>query len=252
MNANPPHIEPPDAVLFDMGGVLQDAAVEWTEANWRRAVPDELARPEPFDWFLDMSRDCIKRFLALKPPRPAMDVRPVIAHWLGLREVDATPQAIDEWFRVMLWWEAQPIYDFVRPTLDRLREMGLRMGVVSNSLMPGDALRRNFDKAGILEHFDAVVFSAEAGVNKPDPRIFDEALGIIGVEANDAWFVGDKPQRDALGAHRAGMTAVLVDSEHVHRMNDGPEYVPEIRIKDISELPDALARPDLLKGSESP
>ncbi len=228
----------PETILFDMGGVLHDASVTWSAESWNRGTPPDLERPEPFDWFLAMSRDCLERFLALEPPRPAMDVRPVIVEWLRKRGEDASPEAVEYWRRFMLWWEAQPIYGFVRPALERLRAMGFRLGIVSNTLMPGDALRVNFANAGILECFEAVVFSAEAGVNKPDPRIFAIALEMMGARPDTTWFVGDKPQRDVLGAHRAGMTAVLVDSEHAARVNDSPDHMPDVRIRDISELPE--------------
>ncbi len=231
------HIKRPEGILLDMGGVLQDANVTWSAESWARGVPAELGSPEPFDWFLAMSRDCLERFLALPPPRPAMDVRPVIAEWLHEAGMDASREAVEKWFRYMLWWEAQPIYGFVQPALERLHAMGFRMGVVSNSLMPGDALRINFENAGILEYFEAIVFSAEAGVNKPDPRIFGVALDAMGLDAESAWFVGDKPQRDVLGAHRAGLTAVLVDSEHTGRVHDSPAHMPEVRIRDLGELP---------------
>ncbi|MEA3365550.1 MAG: HAD family hydrolase [Candidatus Hydrogenedentes bacterium] len=228
----------PQVILFDMGGVLQDASVVWSAESWDRGVPADVPRPEPFDWFLAMSRDCIERFLVLEPPRPPMDVRPVIAEWLRKRNESSSREAVEYWFRFMLHWEVQPIYGFVRAALERLREMGFRMGVVSNSLMRGDAMRKNFACAGIVEYFDAVVFSAEAGVNKPDPRIFEMALDMMDTPPERAWFVGDKPERDVLGAHRAGMTAVLVDSKHVARMHDSPEHMPDARIRDISELPE--------------
>ncbi len=228
----------PEALLFDMGGVLQDASATWNADTWLRGTPPDLERPEPFDWFVDMSRDCIERYLALEPPRPATDVRPVIAEWLERSGRDASPGTVDRWFHPMLWWEVQPIYEFVRPTLERLRALGFRMGVISNTLMPGTALRENFASAGILKYFDTVIFSAEAGINKPDPRIFGMALEQMGVRPDAAWFVGDKPQRDVLGAHRAGLTAVLVDSEYAARIHDSPAHMPDLRLRDITELPE--------------
>jgi HAD superfamily hydrolase (TIGR01509 family) len=234
-----PDLQRPEIILFDMGGVLQDASVEWRAETWQRSTPSGLEKPEPFDWFVAMSRDCLQRYLALPPPRPAMDVRPTIAEWLRKDGWEASPQAVDTWFHHMLWWEAQPIYGFVRSALEKLRGMGFRMGVVSNTLMPGNALRENFANAGILDCFDAVVFSSEAGVSKPDPGIFALALEEMNATPQDnAWFVGDKPQRDVLGAHRAGLTAVLVDSEHVSRIHDSPEHMPDLRIRNVAELPE--------------
>ncbi|HPJ98018.1 MAG TPA: HAD family hydrolase [Candidatus Hydrogenedentes bacterium] len=234
-------LKAPEAILFDMGGVLQDASVTWDADTWQRGTPPDLKRPEPFDWFVDMSRDCIERYLALEPPRPAIDVRPVILEWLERSGMDASSEAVDGLFQQMLWWEVQPIYGFVRPSLERLHALGFRMGVVSNTLMPGTALRENFASAGILEYFDTVIFSAEAGINKPDPRIFGIALEQMGVRPDAAWFVGDKPQRDVLGAHRAGLTAVLVDSEYADRIHDSPAHMPNVRLRDIAELPEVCA-----------
>ena len=45
----------PKAILFDMGGVLQDASVTWSAETWQRGTPPAVERPEPFDWFLAMS-----------------------------------------------------------------------------------------------------------------------------------------------------------------------------------------------------
>ena len=52
------------------------------------------------------------------------------------------------------------------------------------------------------------VFSSEVGVRKPDPRIFRRALDALGVEPENALFVGDRLYEDVLGAARAGMRTV--------------------------------------------
>jgi putative hydrolase of the HAD superfamily len=101
-------------------------------------------------------------------------------------------------------------------------------------------IRRRSDEAGILDLFEFAVFSAEFGTNKPDPSIFRHALDSMAVDAGDAWYVGDKPNRDVCGAHGVGMKAVLVDSAHHEHINDAPENVPDLRIADISELPGLL------------
>ncbi|MCL4695333.1 MAG: HAD hydrolase-like protein, partial [Candidatus Hydrogenedentes bacterium] len=52
--------------------------------------------------------------------------------------------------------------------------------------------------------------------------------------------VGDKPHRDIVGAHGVGMTGVLVDSTYHDRIQDGPEFEPDLKIPDISALPNVL------------
>jgi len=232
----------PTAILFDMGGVLLDPADEWDETAFRVSFPEGLPVPAPLDWFLGMSGDIMQTFLALKPPRLAMDVRPIIAAWLKRRGVATSSEETDRWFDVLCRWEARPVFDFVPPTLRALHSRGFRMGVVSNTLMPARYIRKEFERAGIAELFEHTVFSAEFGINKPDPAIFLHALETMQVRPEDAWYVGDKPQRDARGAHGVGMTAVLVDSPHADRTDAVPDDVPDLRIPNIAALPDLLER----------
>lgn len=93
---------------------------------------------------------------------------------------------------------------------DRLRSMGLQLGVVSNgpTVVP-DML----SEAGLLPFFDTVVTSQGAGVEKPDPRIFAIALEGLGVGPHEALFVGDLYEVDVLGAQAAGLLAVLIDRQ---------------------------------------
>ena len=238
------NVKRPEAILFDMGGVLLPSAERYDEKGFRLSYPDGLPDPAPMDWFLGMSQDCLRRFLALTPPRPPMDARPIIAQWLEKRGIDPSSGTVEKWRALMERWEARPVFGHVRPALETLGRMGFRMGVVSNTMMAGRYLREHFARAGIGPYFEVTLFSAEFGVNKPDPAIFRAALDAMRVEPRDAWYVGDKPQRDMCGAHRAGMTAVLVDSAHGHRVADAPENQPDFRIRDISGLPALMEQMD--------
>jgi HAD superfamily hydrolase (TIGR01509 family) len=91
--------------------------------------------------------------------------------------------------------------------LGRLRNAGLRLGVVSNS---DGRVEQALDAAGLREYFDVVLDSALVGVEKPDPRIFHAALDALGVAPEEALYVGDLYEVDILGARAAGMDAVLL------------------------------------------
>ena len=60
---------------------------------------------------------------------------------------------------------------------------------------------------GIGVEVECVIDSGAVGVSKPDPRIFQIALDAIGVAAADAWYVGDMPGIDVVGARAAGLLA---------------------------------------------
>ncbi|MBM3293699.1 MAG: noncanonical pyrimidine nucleotidase, YjjG family [Candidatus Aminicenantes bacterium] len=65
--------------------------------------------------------------------------------------------------------------------------------------------RRRFSASPITRYFQAVVISEEAGMAKPDPRIFEPALRTIGVSAGDVLYVGDSVTSDMAAARNAGM-----------------------------------------------
>ncbi len=55
---------------------------------------------------------------------------------------------------------------------------------------------------------------------KPDPAIFEAALGLIGLEPGDVWYGGDMPAIDVVGARRAGIRPVLMDPLGLHHDAD--------------------------------
>jgi putative hydrolase of the HAD superfamily len=65
--------------------------------------------------------------------------------------------------------------------------------------------------AGFAPHLAFVVDSGVVGIEKPDPRIFDLALGLAGVGAAETLYVGDLYPVDVVGARRAGIEPVLLD-----------------------------------------
>jgi HAD superfamily hydrolase (TIGR01549 family) len=93
--------------------------------------------------------------------------------------------------------------------LARLREAGLRLGIVSNS---DGRVEQALLAAGLREYFDVVIDSSIYGTEKPDPAIFRAALDALGVAPEEALYVGDLYDVDVVGARAAGMEAVLLTS----------------------------------------
>lgn len=94
----------------------------------------------------------------------------------------------------------------VLPCLERLSHLPL--GIVSNG--DGGQQRAKLRGAGLEGRFGTVVISAEAGLRKPDPRIFLLAAGNLGVSPGECAFVGDSLAADYRGSRGAGMAAVLL------------------------------------------
>ena len=92
--------------------------------------------------------------------------------------------------------------------LDALRGRGLKLGIVSNAFDPPWILHRDLERQGLAERLDVAVFSSEVGRRKPDPAIFETALEALGVEGEEAMFVGDRLYEDVRGAGELGMTTV--------------------------------------------
>ena len=138
---------------------------------------------------------------------------------------------------MMRWMHAgrfdRPFAD-VMPALNALEARGMRMAVLSN--FPSylhDVLAR-FD---LTRFFDFVVVSADVGLAKPDPRIFDLVAEKADRPRDRLLYVGDHIGDDIEGATGAGMDAVLID-----RRNHHPE-APCPRISDLRELEAYISPP---------
>jgi 2-haloalkanoic acid dehalogenase type II len=94
------------------------------------------------------------------------------------------------------------------PALAALRTAGLRLAVVSNW---DCSLAGVLSEVGLAGALDEVVVSAQAGIAKPDPRIYTLALERLRRGPQEAIFVGDSPETDIAGARAAGMRALLID-----------------------------------------
>jgi HAD superfamily hydrolase (TIGR01549 family) len=129
-------------------------------------------------------------------------------------------------------WEHVP--EFVRPSLMELRRMGLRLVVVSNA---NGTVKKAFDRLGLAALVDIIIDSAEEGIEKPDPRLFEIALQRSGADRATTIHAGDLYRIDVLGARAAGMAGILVDEANLYEKTDCQ------RVRSIAELP------SLLRGS---
>jgi putative hydrolase of the HAD superfamily len=119
-------------------------------------------------------------------------------------------------------------------TLTELRRRGLLVGLISNCT---EDVADVWPETEFARYFDAAVFSATAGLAKPQPEIYRRVLSELGVEAEECLFVGDGANDELRGARDVGMTPVLI-----HRDGEDP-YWEDLREWDglrVTSIPQVL------------
>ncbi len=100
------------------------------------------------------------------------------------------------------------LFDDVLPAFTSLVERGLLLGLISNVDRDVTPI---LDQVGITAWLQVKMTSAEAGVTKPHPGIFQQAVAQAGLSNREVLYVGDQYQVDVLGARQAGLKGLLID-----------------------------------------
>ena len=249
-------------VLFDMGGTLLDyrgpGGWEATLASAFRAVYDAVSAAgyrgewEPFRerlWALE-ERLWTEALGGQASPTVEGEVVELLRE-LGLprnpglvaRCARAYGQALQS---------ACEVFPDSAETLAALKAMGLKIGLISNTVLPGEAHVEDLARFGLLGYFDDLVFSSDVGLWKPQAAIFHLALGRLGLRPGEALFVGDRLIDDVGGAQGAGLLGVLRVAP-----GEGPDGAageaqgirPDARILALAELPALVEKLKVGDGS---
>lgn len=102
-------------------------------------------------------------------------------------------------------WE---LYPDTRESLGQLKSNDFLLAIVSNW---NSSLTTIVDGLNLTGYFEFVLSSAEAGVKKPSPKIFELALERAGAEASRVVHIGDTYQTDVVGARKAGIRGIMLD-----------------------------------------
>jgi FMN phosphatase YigB (HAD superfamily) len=137
------------------------------------------------------------------------DATRAMLHALELDLSDAETAAFDAVFvHAALGAGVRPC-DGIEATLRRCHAAGVRLAIICDiGLTPAVGVRALLTARELLDVFDTTVFSDEQGTYKPDVRIFEHTLAMLGVDADAAMHVGDRRRTDVAGALDAGMGAV--------------------------------------------
>lgn len=98
-------------------------------------------------------------------------------------------------------------YPMVKPTLKKLKEKGIQIGVVSDA--PRNKVWQRLVLTGLESEFDLVITHDDTMEFKPHPSPFYVALKKLNLLPRACLFVGDNPKRDIKGAKEVGMRTCL-------------------------------------------
>ncbi len=220
-----------DTVLFDLDDTLHDDTAAYQEAA--RMVAIDVARRHPID----------------PEALLAAYIREAQAFWKKLSVEHLAAGIIDT--REQMWYDAlraagiddlalaeRSAADYTRYRADvltpapgaleciaALRARNCKLGIVTNGFAATH--HEKIARLGFTALFDAIFLADEMGMVKPDPAVFRHACETLGSRPERTAMVGDRYDRDIVGAHEGGLFTVLVD-------------VHAIPIPDGAPLPNAV------------
>lgn len=138
--------------------------------------------------------------------------------------------------------EQLSLYDDAIETLERVRDAGCRLALITNG--PAIMQRDKIDRFGLERYFDVLVIEGEFGCGKPHREVFDHAMAVLGARAEEAWHIGDNLYADIGGAKGAGLNAAWIHrghNERAERLGETPGgALPDLTIGHLAELHEAL------------
>lgn len=237
------------SVMFDMGGTLEDVFVD--EQSELAAVEelDRMLKAGGLDPKVDLAElkrrvDAgWKRYGAFRDSCN-VELKP-IPIWCDYALADfGFPREVLEPLcePIAHMWELTHYHRSLRPRvremLEGLRDLGLKLGVISNTA----AMYQVFDSLedyGIRDLFQDVTLSSVTGMRKPLPDIFEVSTRQLRVRPENCVYVGDTISRDIIGSKRAGFACSIQICSKLTREKDAGvrrEYEPDFVVEDIYDV----------------
>ncbi len=208
--------------IFDLYGTLIDIRTdEWAKSNWNSFaawLKSEYGLKKGLTGAaIHKLYDAkVKELAAVPSPyrKPEIDILPVFEAILtaeGLTEVTAEQAYLaGEQFRI-LTTKMLKLYPNTKKVLTGLRAAGKKIYLLSNAQHV--FTWQELVQTGILEDFDDVFISSDAGVMKPDPAFYDKLFRKHGLLKEESIMIGNDSTSDIAGATAYGIDALYVRTE---------------------------------------
>ncbi len=192
-----------EAVLFDADGVVQNH-IRPVRLLLKELVADDSEADSFVDAVFKAEIPCLTGAEEFEP-----QLAEVLTRFNSKVSVD---RALDVWTMI------EPDQE-VLAIVSVLRSMGLRAVLATNQ----HAYRAQYmkEELGYERVFDALFYSCDLGLAKPDPEYFSAIAKQLNLDGNNLLFLDDHP-KNVEGAEKAGLNAMLYQlesgSEELHRI----------------------------------
>ena len=196
-------------LIFDADGTLYDETMPKAKAELLTAKliasRTGYGEGEVYSLFREVKGE-ITRSGSLSPDRNNRTVwyaetlrRMNTSHGDIVSKIDAREASGHYW--EVVYGEIEPYFDlvYILPEL----QSRYRLAVLTDELY--DIQVEKVKRLGLSGYFTEIISSEQAGVTKPDKRLFEYALNRLGVSAGESMMIGDNPSADIRGARSVGM-----------------------------------------------
>ncbi|GAC1408210.1 MAG: hypothetical protein NVSMB64_16130 [Candidatus Velthaea sp.] len=231
-----------DTVLFDLDDTLHDDTAAYQTAALM--VARDVARAHPID------PDALLRAYVAEASAfwKALSVEHLSAGiidtraqmWLdalravGLAEAGLADRCAADYGRYRS--EVLELSPGALDLVQTLRERGCKVGIVTNGFAATH--HEKIARLGLTAHIDGLFLADEMGMVKPDPEVFLHACTVLGSSPDRTAMVGDRYDRDVIGAHAAGLFTVLIDVHEIPLPEGQPR--PDAIVDTIGEVLDVI------------
>lgn len=239
-------------VIFDLGGTLlhyESATADICELNKRAFAPlyhhlsvngrVMLSEADFLETVMSQAMaDWRSAMASFRGGSVETSLKTALAE-LGISLTKAEWQAARQAFYAPIQQAVKP-REQARTTLQALKEAGMALGLLANTFWSADIHDADLARFGLLDLLPVRLYSSDIGRLKPHPEAFRMALTALGVEPNQAVYVGDRLKVDIEPARKVGLWGVLIRTPF--RDEQLQELMPDAVVCELPELIKLLER----------
>jgi len=185
----------PSVILFDLYGTLLD----FKQRAFIKALAQVLGLPP---------RSIAKKLLGDYLTRAFTTPEEMMRDLAQLQAITINAKTIEDCLLIInTHLSLVSVIDEATQLLAFLNACGLRAGLVSNA---ASTFKTPVFNHGLNTYFDCMIFSCDAGICKPDEKIYLTALQALNVQAQDCLFIGDAWHNDHIVPRSLGMQALWI------------------------------------------
>ncbi len=219
-----------DHTLFDRYSTLRNVLPTFY-THYRKNIPEDLSAEAFIDRFILLEKEYVyfgwKRLI-----RACVDDGILI----GLSEEDFSE--VIHYILHSCWTMDAVPYSFTDTTLLKLREMGCKIGIITNG--SHDVQSRKIQILGLEKYTDEIIISGDIGAHKPNAKPFELMSERLQIPPEQLLYVGDNPVNDVDGSRNAGYIPVWVKTTGHWCFEDVPRA--EHEVETVEEIPALVGR----------